>query len=85
MRAASHPSDGQQGDIRRLNAEIPCGRYVAEFVEQHAQEQKDDEQQACNCRFATAGSVVYERNPGKKQKKSDVDPDFGPSDTANGQ
>ena len=45
-----HPADGQQGDVRRVNAEGFCHQRVSELVQDNADEEEQDQDRP-KCRF----------------------------------
>src|SRR5579883_1631458 len=78
-------ADRQQDDVWRRHAEGTRSKDVAEFVQQHAQEQEHHEQEPAPGRLWPAGKVADAEDPGEKQKECHVDADRGAGDRADRQ
>jgi len=72
-----HATDRQEDHVRRLHAIALGGKNVAEFVQQHAQEQERDEHNARHRRVPAALHVVCAGNPQEEQQKGDVQANHG--------
>ena len=70
-----HAADRQQSHIGRGHAEGARGEDMAELVQQHAEEQKDDENERVPGRSGATGGVTGREYPGEKQKERQVDSD----------
>ena len=69
---ARHATDRQQDHVRRLHAIAPGGEDMAKLVQQHAQEQKRDEQNARYRGVPAALHVVRAGNPQEEQQEGNV-------------
>src|SRR5690606_3147761 len=68
-------ADGQERDVRRVDAEPFGGQRVTELVQQHRAENAQDESQALDHRGPPAHEVVAHREPEQKEQEGDVEPD----------
>jgi len=57
---------------------------VTEFVQQHAQEQEHDEQQAAPGDLRSAGKIVHAENPGEEEQEGRMDADRRAGDRSYG-
>ena len=73
-RHARHAPDGQQNHIRRLDPEAPRHEDVAEFVENDAGENENNEEHAVTRRRKPSLLPGTDADPGKEEKKGEMNP-----------
>ena len=76
---ARYAADRQQDHVGSADAKAARHKDMAEFVQQHAQEQENNEGEAVPGRLRAALDVVHAENPGEQQKESDMDTDRRPA------
>ncbi len=77
---AGDPSDGQQGDVRRLDAEGLRGDGVAELVQEDARKEQEDEADPLHGGLFPSGQVIADPDEGEQQEEGQMDPDFDAGD-----
>ena len=82
---ARHAADRQQRDDGRLYAVAPGREDMAELVQDHAQEQKDNEERAVERGAGAVARPGGRGDPGEEQREGDMDLDGGPADAADGE
>ena len=88
LRHARQPreaADRQERDVRRGDAVTAGGDGVTELVEDDAGEDRDDEQDAVECRRRPALRVLGDADPGEQEQEGHVDADFAARNLTNGE
>lgn len=78
---AGHAADGEEGDVRSLDAERSGGKSVAEFVKEDAEEEGADEDEAVDRLGDATCEVITEANPCEEKEKSEVKLDLDAGDS----
>ena len=76
---AGHPSNRQQRKVGRGNTEGTRSQCVAKLVQQHASEQREDEQHSRDGGGRAAEVIVRKSNPSQKKKEGEMDTNFVPA------
>lgn len=72
----------QQRDVAGAYPEATRHQHMAEFMCEHAGEDRENEQNRLDCRVATALGAGDYAEPCQEEEKGNVDPDFRSGDAA---